>query len=251
MNPMNAAAGSTPDGGVVRSETTTVPSRVGPDPMLDPRECAAVVPCLNEAGSVGAVVRGLRPTVPTVIVVDDGSTDATGREAAGAGAEVIRLEPGMGKGAALARGWQRAAERGFQWVLCLDGDGQHDPSDAPAFLAAAASGARMVVGNRFHDPASMPRIRRITNRAMSRWISRRAGMEFPDSQCGYRLMHLPTLLALGLRTTHYEIESEMDVAFARGGHRVEFVPIRVLYGNERSKIRPVDDTLRWWRWWRG
>ena len=221
-------------------------------PVVDPTQCVAVVPCLNEAATIRGIVVGLRACIPTVIVVDDGSTDGTDREAAEAGAEVLRNTMPAGKGAALARGWQRAVARGFPWAICVDGDGQHDPGDAPSFLAAASKPeVRLVVGNRFHDPASMPWIRRMTNRAMSRWISRRAGLDFPDSQCGYRLVHLPTLLALGLKTTHYEIESEMDVAFARGGHRVEFVPIRVRYGNERSKIRPVTDTWRWWRWWRG
>lgn len=217
----------------------------------DPLQCVAVIPCLNEAGAIAGVVRGILGTVPHVIVVDDGSTDATAQEAGRAGAEVLRRTQGGGKGAALAAGWQRAAERGFEWVLLLDGDGQHDPADAPAFLRAAREpGVRMVVGNRMHDPASMPWVRRTTNRLMSRWISRRAGVAFPDSQCGYRLLHLQTLLALGLRTTHYEIESEMDVAVARAGHRVAFVPIRVRYAGERSKIRAVRDTLRWWRWWR-
>ena len=214
-------------------------------------DCVAVVPCLNEAASIGIVVRGLKAVLPAVIVVDDGSSDRTADAAREAGAEVLVRTPTRGKGAALALGWSRAAERGFEWALCLDGDGQHDPADAVQFLAAADhSGARMVVGNRFHDPAAIPWVRRCTNRLMSRWISRRAGMVFPDSQCGYRLVHLPTLTALGLRTTHYEIESEMDLAFAKAGHGVGFVPIRARYGDERSKIDPVKDTLRWWRWWR-
>ncbi len=222
-----------------------------PSPVPSSLDCVAVVPCLNEAASIGNVVRGLNAVLPAVIVIDDGSSDRTCAVARAEGAEVLELTPTRGKGAALALGWSRAAERGFEWVLCLDGDGQHDPADAALFLAAAdRPGTRMVVGNRFHDPASIPWVRRCTNRVMSRWISRRAGVVFPDSQCGYRLVHLPTLTTLGLQTTHYEIESEMDVAFARAGHGIEFLPIQARYGKERSKIDPVKDTLRWFGWWR-
>jgi glycosyltransferase involved in cell wall biosynthesis len=209
----------------------------------------AVIPCLDEAGRVGAVVRGLSGTVSRILVVDDGSSDGTAAEAGSAGATVLRHSKPLGKGAALAAGWRRARELGGEWMLMLDGDGQHDPAEAPAFIAAAETGARLVVGNRMPGSRAMPVVRRWTNRWMSRRISALAGLEVPDSQCGYRLVHLPSLEALALRCRGYEIESEMTVAFARAGHPMAFVPVRVRYGGERSKISPLRDTARWFRWY--
>ena len=97
--------------------------------------CAAIVPCFNEAAHIRGVVTGIQKHLPNVIVVDDGSTDATAAEAKIAGAEILRLPKNSGKGAALRHGWRHAHQLGFQWVLMLDGDGQHLPADLPARLA--------------------------------------------------------------------------------------------------------------------
>src|SRR5262245_28708650 len=107
-------------------------------------QCAVVIPCLNEAATIESLVCEVRRMLPMVIVVDDGSTDATARLATAAGAEVICHERPRGKGAALAGGWARARERGFTWGLSMDGDAQHAPADIPRFLECAArSGARL------------------------------------------------------------------------------------------------------------
>ena len=212
--------------------------------------CAAIIPCRDEAATIGEVVRGVRAFVPTVFVIDDGSTDRTATEAEAAGATVRRHAQALGKGAALATGWTAAAARGFQWTLQLDGDGQHAVDDVPLLLAAADEGVHLVIGNRLEQADDMPWLRRQTNRWMSRRLSQLASVALPDSQCGFRVAHLPTLRALGLRTRHFEIESEMCVAFARSGHRIVFVPVQVRYGCERSKISPVRDAWRWWRWYR-
>jgi len=185
-----------------------------------------------------------------VFVVDDGSSDDTAKCAAGAGATVIRHEGNWGKGAALQSGWKHAAERGFKWVLTLDGDGQHSAKDIPGLLERAErSDAAMVVGNRMHDPRGMPLLRRVVNRWMSARLSGAAGQFLPDSQCGFRLVSLPVLKNLSITTEHFEIESEVLLALARAGHRIEFVPIRALYKDEQSKIHPLRDTVRWFQWW--
>jgi len=211
------------------------------------RKCTALVPCFNEAADIGDVVAAVRKFVPTVLVVDDGSTDATARLAKASGAEVLELERNSGKGAALRAGWHRAHARGFEWVLMLDGDGQHFAGDIPQFFdSAETSGAKLIVGRRSFGV--IPPVRRWTNRFMSRQISGLAGMELPDSQCGFRLAELASLMRLPLAAEHYEIESEMLLAFAAASKAMEFVPIRTIYKNNTSKIRPVKDTVRWLRW---
>jgi glycosyltransferase involved in cell wall biosynthesis len=215
-----------------------------------PRQCAVVIPCYNEAATIAAVVVEVRAQLPTVIVVDDGSTDGTARAAVAAGAEVIRHECNRGKGAALTGGLRRARELGFAWALVMDGDGQHAPADIPRLLAKAEqSEAALVIGNRMHSSSQMPWLRRVVNRWMSRRLSCRARMELPDTQCGFRLMRLDVWAALRLETTHFEIESEALLAFIRTGHSVEFVPIQVIYKREQSKIHPLRDGWRWLRWW--
>src|ERR1043166_2654612 len=84
---------------------------------------------------------------------------------------------------------------------------------------------------------------------MSRRLERLAECALPDSQCGFRLMDLGAWSKLTLETRHFEIESELLLAFAEAGHRIEFVPIQVIYKNEASKIHPLRDSARWLRWW--
>jgi len=214
--------------------------------------CAAVIPCLNEARTIAQVVAAVRRFVPKVIVIDDGSSDDTGIIARNAGAEVIRHAEPQGKGAALQAGWKYALKRGFDWALAMDGDGQHSTNDVPKFFEVAErTGAMLVIGNRMNDPKGMPVVRRLVNRWMSKRISALAGIPVPDSQCGFRLMNLGAWNRLRVKASHFEIESDVLLAFAKAGGRIQFTPIEVIYKSEQSKIHPVRDTLRWMKWWRG
>ena len=213
-------------------------------------QCAAVIPCFNEAGRVCGVVAGVKPFVAEVLVVDDGSTDATAAEAAAAGAQVLRHPVNRGKGAALRSGFARARELGFAWALTLDGDGQHAPADIPAFFAAAGqSGAQLVVGNRLAAAERIPFVRRKVNQWMTARLARMTGRALADSQCGFRLVNLAAWSRLTLRAERFETESELLVEFVRAGFKVEFVPVQVIYHAGGSKIHPLADTWRWLRWW--
>ncbi|MEY2409472.1 MAG: hypothetical protein QOF48_2142 [Verrucomicrobiota bacterium] len=214
-------------------------------------QCAVVIPCLDEARTIASVVEQCRRHLATVIVIDDGSADDTGRQASRAGARVIRHDRPLGKGAALDAGWATARRAGFSWALTLDGDGQHSPEDIPLFLSMASmSDAKLVIGNRMGQPARMPSLRRFVNRWVSRTLSMAAGREFPDALCGFRLVHLPSWSKVLLTTKNFEVESELLMAFHDAGHAVEFVPVRLIYRKERSKIHPLRDTRRWFRWFR-
>ena len=214
-----------------------------------PSICAAVIPCLNEAQAIDKVVRDVRAHLPTVIVVDDGSTDETSQIARAAEAIVVRHDSTKGKGSAMNDGWRAAQKIGFDWALCMDGDGQHAAGDIPAFLdCAQRTGAAMVVGNRMANPSGMPWLRRQVNRWMSRRLSKLSGQHLPDTQNGFRLMDLRCWQPHATSATHFEIESEVLIAYLLAGHRVEFVPVEVIYDSEQSKIHPWRDTIRWFRW---
>jgi glycosyltransferase involved in cell wall biosynthesis len=192
----------------------------------------------------------VRQHFPKVIVVDDGSTDATLSLAKSTGAMVASHDRNIGKGAALKTGLTLALGRGFEWAFTLDGDGQHNPDDMPSFLRCAEqTGARLIIGNRMQNSQAMPWLRRQVNRWMSRMISRYAAMNLPDTQCGFRLIHLGTWATLALATAHFEVESETLLAFLMAGHRVEFVPIAVIGDQRASRIAAVVDSVRWLKWW--
>jgi glycosyltransferase involved in cell wall biosynthesis len=211
--------------------------------------CAAVIPCLDEEKSIGALVAGVQRQLPKTYVVDDGSADATSAQAGKAGAVVLRHAATLGKGAALRTGWSRACEDGYRWVLMMDGDGQHSPDDIPSFFQCAErTSASLVVGNRMDQASRIPWLRRWVNRWMSWQLSKLTGRTLLDSQCGFRLMNVEILMRLPILGQHFEIESEMLLRFAQAGLAIAFVPIQVLYKEERSKIHPWRDTVRWFRW---
>ena len=186
-----------------------------------PTTCAVVIPCFNEGASIAALVVAVRQHLSTVMVVDDGSTDDTSVLARAAGATVVSHARNLGKGAALRTGLSQARQQGFAWAFTLDGDGQHAPEDLSTFLLCAEqTGALLVVGNRMPNARAIPWLRRQVNRWMSRQLSRRAGKHLPDTQCGFRLIHLATWAALPLQTEHFEVESETLMAFLAAAHRL-------------------------------
>jgi len=213
--------------------------------------CAAVIPCLNEEAAIGPLVEAVRRHVSTVLVVDDGSTDATADRARAAGAILLANAAGPGKGAALRTGWQHAYQHQFQWALTMDGDGQHSAEDIPALIQCAErTSASLICGNRMDQAFRMPLVRRWVNRWMSRRLSILTGQSLPDSQCGFRLMDLQHWARLPVRTCHFEIESEVLFLFAQAGFPICFVPIATVYKQEQSKIHAWRDSLRWLRWYR-
>jgi len=213
--------------------------------MVNTENICIVIPAFCEAAQIGAVVRGVCAQGFAVVVVDDGSPDATAAEAAAAGATVLRHAAKQGKGAALHTAYEFARAHGYDAVVTMDGDGQHDPADLPALLAAArATGAPVVVGNRMADAAAMPWCRRWTNRLMSRLLGCLMRQRVPDTQCGFRYYRLAVLPVQPPHATGFAAESELLLDLAAHGARIASAPVRAIYGDEKSKINPVIDTLR-------
>jgi len=210
---------------------------------------AALIPAYLEERFIGKVVEGARQHVDTVLVVDDGSRDATSAQGSIAGAEVVRHAQNSGKGAALKSGFRWMLARGIDYVICLDGDGQHDPTEIPVFMEEANSERMpaLIIGNRFSKPEGMPRLRYWTNRVMSGWISRLCGQEMPDTQCGYRLLRRDLLTEMDLPSSRYDYESEMIFVVGLAAKPMSHVPVKTIYGDEQSKIHPVKDTLRFYK----
>lgn len=209
-----------------------------------------VVPCKNLEGTIGRLVGAVRAVDPSldVLVVDDGSEDGTDGAARAAGADVVRHEVNRGKGAALKTGFDYAAEHGYDAIVTMDGDMQHDPAAIPAFLEALREGkGDIVVGSRMRAVGDMPGIRIWTNRTTSRVVSALAGQEIPDSQSGYRIMRTVVVSGLPLATTRYDTESEVLIRAGRRGARIASIPIESIYTGGVSHINPFVDTLRFVR----
>lgn len=205
---------------------------------------AALIPAFECAASIGGVVSGARRHVQPVVVVDDGSRDGTGAEAARAGATVVTRPENGGKGSAIRNGLERLlANPRITHVLFLDGDGQHDPSETPKFLEAARRGARFVIGSRMGESGAIPRYRYETNRIGDMILSRMTGMRVEDGQSGYRLVESDLLRALCLRARGYLIETEILLKAAPLLTHFDVVPIRAIYGGS-SHYRPFRDTWK-------
>src|SRR5437773_620280 len=151
--------------------------------------CVVAIPAHNEEHSIASVVAQCRKSPVDVWVIDDGSQDATARAAAEAGARVLQHASNQGKGRAIRTALEAFLREEHDYLLFLDGDGQHDPAVIPDFIELARnSGAGIILGNRLYAPGNMPPIRQWTNYFMSALISEATGQEIPDSQCGYRLL---------------------------------------------------------------
>ncbi|KPJ62518.1 MAG: hypothetical protein AMS15_03590 [Planctomycetes bacterium DG_23] len=197
-----------------------------------------IIPAYNEAENVGSVVSGARKFLKDVVVVDDGSTDDSAARARQAGAILIEHKVNRGKGVALKTGYDYALEKDYDAVITLDADGQHDPEEIPQFLEAAKD-TDVVVGTRAGNRARMPLIRRATN-TLSSWIlSGLVGQHLTDTQSGYRLIKAEVLKKTKTKTTGFEAESEILLEAKSRGFRVAEIPIKTIYGAEKSHYK-------WW-----
>lgn len=209
---------------------------------------AALIPAYREENHIRDVATRALAQLDHVLVVNDGSPDATAERASESGAEVITHEVNRGKGAAIKTGLKTLTERGFKYIQILDGDGQHLPEEIPRFLEEAnRSQSHMVVGNRMSDVEKMPFVRKMTNRFMSWQISSVCGQQIPDTQCGFRMIHREVAPLLFCETDAFDYETEMLLIASKAGFRIGAVPVSTVYGDEKSKIKPVRDTIRFFK----
>lgn len=203
----------------------------------------ALIPAHDEAPRIAPVISGALLAAP-VVVVDDGSTDSTSSLAVAAGATVISQRPNQGKGAALRAGFRHALEASAEAVVTLDADGQHDPAEIPRLLTARATAAtagatpELVIGRRRFG--SMPIARRLANVAGTLLLSVALGRWVPDNQSGYRVLGRRLMTAmLDSHEDGFAFEVEMIAVCLRERWPIAWAPIRTIYGDERSHIRPL------------
>ena len=208
---------------------------------------AAVIPALNAERTVARVAAEARRHIEPVIVIDDGSRDATGEVARAVGATVLRHDVNRGKGAALKSGFAWVLENGFDAVITLDADGQHLPGEIPKFIAEwERSRPDLLIGGRAHLFDGMLPRRRNANRFSAWCIARCSGVPITDSQSGFRLYSANLLRSVKLHTDGFDMESEVIVLAGKRGFRVATIPIDLGFvdGIATSHYKPLHDTLR-------
>ena len=208
-----------------------------------------LIPVFNEAATIGDIVERARLHGP-VLVVDDGSTDATAARAAAAGAEVVTLEARRGKGAALRRGFAEARRRGVARVVTLDGDGQHEPDEIPRLLKVATEEpAALVIGGRLtgltESPGRViPAARLAALRVAGFFIDWLSGVAVLDTQSGFRVYPASLLAAVSPRRGGFVLETEMLLRAADRGVTIREVPVTPIhFEDRRSRFRPARDGL--------
>ncbi|MGH8165376.1 MAG: glycosyltransferase family 2 protein [Rhodanobacteraceae bacterium] len=217
-----------------------------PGRPLDRRNVAAVIPAYEEEQHVRAVAERVRAQLDSVLVIDDGSSDATAARAREAGAVVITHPVNRGKGESIKTGLRHwLGHEEIAAIVLLDADGQHLPEEVGRFFATAAeTEAGLYIGTRMSDVSEMPFVRRAVNRYMSHRVSRVCGQEVPDTQCGYRMIDRALAPHLLVGASRFDYETEMLFLASRQGFRIASVPISTVYADEKSSIHPVRDTIR-------
>ncbi len=211
-----------------------------------PAKVAILIAVYNGGRHLAEVLGGLKGHPVEVWVSDDGSTDGSPELAREMGATVLVSDKRTGKGGALRRGIEGMLQDApdLDWVIFMDGDGQHLPEEIPRFLAAMTEERELIVGSRMEEAEDIPAYRRITNQIGSLILAWISGAYIPDTQCGYRAVRVNLLRRLSLESFGFEIETEMLLRSVQRGARLGVVPVTPVYGGQGSHFRPVHDTFR-------
>jgi glycosyltransferase involved in cell wall biosynthesis len=217
--------------------------------LMQKQKCCVIIPTFNNCRTLASVIHGVLKFSNDIIVVNDGSTDDTGLILSGFDKiTVINFEKNTGKGYALKRGFRKAIEKGFDYAITIDSDGQHDPNDIPAFIdKIIEEPGSLIIGNRNMNRDGIPKKSSFGNRFSNFWFWIETGKRMPDTQSGFRLYPVSRYKKTGFMTRKFEFEIEVIVKSAWKGIKVIPVPVSVKYFNEEEKVshfRPFTDFAR-------
>ena len=217
-----------------------------------------MIPAYNASKTILTLANKIDKTIPKkdIIIIDDGSSDSTYQLAKESEVVVIQHQKNKGKGEALKTGFEYAIRNGYDALITIDADLQHDPVYIKDFIARAENDfCGIIVGTRNISLKMMPFLRWLTNNLTSIIISVLAGTKIRDSQSGYRLISTQVLKSIDLRTKKYDLESEILIKAGRKRFEIDEVSISTIYEGSKSFINPFVDTFRFlrliWRslWW--
>jgi len=204
-----------------------------------------LIPAFNAQSSIGSVLKKIQPLEIDAIVIDDGSKDETRIVAQANGVSVLEHPFNLGKGSALQTGFQYALKKGYQVIITLDADGQHNPLEIP-FLLQIFRGVKpdILIASRAGEFGKMTFLRRFWNRLGAKAVSRLCHSDITDSQSGFRLIRAEVLQEVDLVTSGFEMELELLIKACKKGFSVLSVPTATqrIDGTESSHFRPVADT---------
>jgi glycosyltransferase involved in cell wall biosynthesis len=202
------------------------------------KSVCAVIPFYNEKETLNIVLQETIKYVQFVFAVDDGSDDGFIPDAhQESKIKFINLDRNNGKGKALSAGFSEAVSEGYECIITLDADFQHEPRFIPKLIEGLQS-FDIVIGNRLKNLKGMPIQRRLSNKLTSFFLTIRTGQEIIDSQCGFRAYKSEVLNLVKTRFKGFEAESEVLIKASKQGFKIGFVDIPTIYGDEKSKMRP-------------
>ncbi|MUP45661.1 DUF2062 domain-containing protein [Gramella sp. BOM4] len=214
--------------------------------------CCVIVPTYNNAGTLHHFLQDLKTYTNSIIIINDGSTDATAEILKNySELHLLKHAENKGKGMALKTGWNAAEELGYDYAISIDSDGQHYPDDLDVFLTElekqkATGPDLLLVGDRNMGREGIPGKSSKGNRFSNFWYFVVTGIELRDTQSGYRLYPVKLINSLNLITSKFELEIEVLVKAAWNHAEVRNIPIKVLYKEDErvTHFRPFWDIVR-------
>ena len=207
---------------------------------------AVIIPAYNAAEYLNQLLAETlkQANARDILVIDDGSHDATRAIAESRGVKCLCHAHNRGKGMALRTGFAQALSRGYDAVITLDADGQHDPKYIPTMIDNMKTGHwDIIIGSRRNNFGEMSFARFLSNSVTTVVVSLLSGRKIEDSQCGFRFIGRKVLESLPLETNGYQMESELLIKAGRRGFRIGHITIRAI-ASYSSHIKHLPDTAK-------
>lgn len=221
-----------------------------PEPGSSPgKQICTVIPVYNNRNTIRDVAENTLRFASPLLILDDGSTDADLKTLLDdLPLFYCRQDSNRGKGAALRKAFRILADSGFDYMLTLDADGQHDPADLPAFFKLAETGENIfAIGCRDFSGQPVPKGSLLGLRLSNRLLKRECGFPVSDSQSGFRMYPVQLLADLPFRCSHFDFETEVLALAARAGADFRELSVKVYYppaGERITHFRPLPELTR-------